>query len=407
MWAFAGFLIISVIIFTVSKPYLGDSPDLSLQLSLRVGLNMLMSTNETFGPQKSYFKVKEVKLSCNSTHPRSEVCDIKGDVRIQGKSSNIVIASTEVFEDKDNDSWSIKPYARKESRAAMEQVSSISIKKAQNKEGLPDCSRNYSIPAIVFSTGGFSGNYFHDFTDLLIPLYSTSIQFNGQVIFLITDKHSIWINKYKQVLQKLSRYDQLIDFDKENEVLCFPRIVVGLKGSIKELAIDSSQSSYSIKGFREFLRNTYSLKREFVNITQGKRPRLLIISRSKTRKLLNAGELAGMAESLGFDAAIKETVMIIQIIPFGLGPMEWISRTDFEVPAKEMNLRYLGCRISPNESSLVHQYPYIHEVFKAPGAISKKGWNHFSSIYLEKQDVQVDLSRFRKVLLNTLELLQS
>nr|GLL47539.1 uncharacterized protein LOC109163084 [Ipomoea trifida] len=36
------------------------------------------------------------------------------------------------------------------------------------------CTRNHNVPAVVFSTAGYSGNLFHDFSDLLIPLYLTS-----------------------------------------------------------------------------------------------------------------------------------------------------------------------------------------------------------------------------------------
>lgn len=372
-----------------------------------------------------------MKQICSLSQPRSDVCEVSGDIRIHGNSSTIVVASSQGG---NIGSWSIKPYARKGDKIAMGRVRTLTIRTAQkNSDEIPQCSRNYSIPAIVFSTRGYAGNHFHDFSDVLIPLYLTSKEFNGEVQLLLTDKRSWWTNKYRTVLQKLSRYE-FIDMDNENQVLCFPRIILGLKAN-KEFSIDTSKSSSSMKDFTKFLRNSYSLKRETANhpsindtATQG--PRLLIISRRKTRRLLNAEEIADVARSLGFLPVIKETdgnvasvaefvnsfdvmvgvhgagltnmvflpenAVVIQIIP--LGAMEWLAKTDFEVPAQDMNLQYLGYNIRPDESTLIQQYPYEHEILKEPSAIYKKGWRSFRSIFLDNQDVKVDVIRFRQIL---------
>lgn len=387
---------------------------------------------------------KELKPICNLSHPRSDVCEVSGDIRIHGNSSTIVIASSEgEFFEGNISSRNIKPYARKGDNIAMSRVRTVTIRTAKNSDEIPECSRNYSIPAIVFSTRGYAGNHFHDFSDVLIPLYLTSKEFNGDVQFLITDKQSWWTDKYRTVLQKLSRYE-LIDMDNENQVLCFPRIILGLKAN-KEFSIDTSNSSSSMKEYTKFLKKTYSLKRETANHLSNdtaatQKPRLLIISRGKTRRLLNAEEIADVARSLGFKPVIKETdgnvasvaefvnsfdvmvgvhgagltnmvflpenAVIIQIIP--LGGMEWLAKTDFEVPAQDMNLRYLGYKISPEESSLIQQYPYEHVILlKEPGAIYKKGWRSFRSIYLDNQDVKVDVIRFRQILHKAYDLLRT
>lgn len=112
-----------------------------------------------------------------------------------------------------------------------------------------------------FSLGGYAGNNFHDYTDIVIPLYLTSRQFDGEVKFLITDRNPWWINKFQNVLRTLSRYE-LIDIDKEENVHCFTTVTVGLKRYPKELSIDPSKSPYSMKDFRQFLRSAYSLKKD-------------------------------------------------------------------------------------------------------------------------------------------------
>ncbi|KAL3512205.1 hypothetical protein ACH5RR_024922 [Cinchona calisaya] len=407
-------------------------------------LKFLMTTNETIETEQPYFEVKGMKPICDTKRPRLDVCDVDGDIRVQGNLSTIFVVSNPnelLLEGNNIDSWNIKPYARKLDSKVMGKISTITIRGAQvSAEGLPECNRNYSIPAIVFSTGGYVGNTFHDFTDLLIPLYLTSIQFNGEVQFLVTDKRPYWAKKYRAVVQKLSNYE-IIAIDHESEVLCFPRIIVGLE-SHKEFSIDASKSSYTMKDFRELLRSSYSLKRESVinlrNATEGTRPRLLVISRGGTRKLLNAEELAGMAERLGFEVAVEEigenasvasqmvnsfdvlvgvhgagltnmvflpeNAVIIQIVP--LGNMEGIARIYFEEPAKEMNLHYLEYKISINESSLLQKYSYDDPIFNDTDPYYKDGWRAFKTIFLDDQDVKLDIIRFRKVLLQALELLQ-
>ncbi|KAA8541309.1 hypothetical protein F0562_025272 [Nyssa sinensis] len=212
-------------------------------------------------------------------------------------------------------------------------------------------------------------------------------------------------------------------------------------GHHKELSIDPSKSLYSMKDFRQFLRCSYSLKRDTaikLRDVKGKRPRLLIISRRRSRRFMNEGKIAEMAKSLGFDVVVKEAdsnlsqfaqvvnscdvmmgvhgagltnivflpenAVLIQVVP--MGGMEWLARTDFGEPAKHMNLRYLEYKIGEKESSLIQQYPIDHPVFRDPTAIHKHDWSVFRSIYLDKQNVNLDMGRFRATLLEALELLQ-
>ncbi|CAK9185606.1 unnamed protein product [Ilex paraguariensis] len=424
------------------------------RVSIGVGLRMLLTTEkisnpmQLFGLMFAFFlslclsdsKNQSIEPICNISAPRSDLCQMTGDIRIHGNSSTIFIASTQQDNFGGNYSWSwtIKPYARKGDKTAMAKVRKFTVKVGKVSQEILNCTRNRNVPAIVFSTAGYMGNHFHDFTDVLIPLFLTSREFNGEVQFLITNKKSWWIRKYETVLKKLSRYE-IIDIDKEEGVLCFPSMIVGLK-THKELSIDPSKSPYSMKDFKRFLRSSYSLKRETaikLRDGEGKKPRLLIISRRRTRSFMNKGEIASLARSLGYDVVVKEAysnlsqfselvnscdvmmgvhgagltnmvflpenAVLIQVVP--LGRMAWLAKTDFGEPAKDMNLRYLEYEIREGESSLIHQYPLDHQVLRDPYSISKKGWDAFRAIYMDKQDVKIDISRFRKTLLEALKLL--
>ncbi|KAG6627570.1 beta-1,2-xylosyltransferase XYXT1-like [Carya illinoinensis] len=390
--------------------------------------------------KKTESVIKKVEPLCNFMKPRGDICEIKGDVRVQGKSSSVFLVSSQMsILAGNNNSWSIKPYARKGDQAAMNLVREWSVKSVLGHEEIPQCSKNQSVPAILFSQGGYSGNHFHDFTDLVIPLYLTSRQYNGKVQFLITDKRPWWVSKFQAILKKLSRYE-LIDIDTEEEVHCFPNVIVGLKRNQKELSIDSSEYSYSMRNFREFLRSSYALKKATaIKLRNGlrKRPRLLILSRRRTRAFTNVEEITKMARSLGFKVYVAEANMdvskfaeivnscdvlmgvhgagltnlvflpmnaiLIQVVPFG--GFEWLATNYFGGPSKDMNLKYLEYKISIEESTLIKEYPPNHMILRDPVSIQKQGWEAFKSVYLNKQNVKIDVNRFRPTLLKALELL--
>ncbi|XVF50539.1 hypothetical protein PTKIN_Ptkin04bG0109200 [Pterospermum kingtungense] len=381
--------------------------------------------------------VEKMKPLCHVAE-RTEFCEMNGDIRVDGKSSTVLMAASMV----ENSSRIIKPYARKGDEEALNHVTGWTVKSVVDGYALPQCHRNHKVPAIIFSLGGYAGNNFHDYTDVVIPLYLTSRQFDGEVKFLITNKNPGWVYKFRNVLQKLSRYE-LINIDEEESVHCFTSVIVGLKRNPKELKIDlsSSNSPYSMNDFRQFLRSAYSLKRDTVikmKDTGGKRrPRILILSRKRTRAFTNTNGIARMARRLGYKVVVAEAdsnvarfaeivnscdvmmgvhgagltnmvflpknAILIQVVP--IGGFEWLARSDFEEPSKDMNLRYLEYKIQTQESSLIQQYPPDHEVLRNPYAIQKQGWYAFKSIYLQKQNVNLDVNRFTPTLLRALELL--
>lgn len=360
----------------------------------------------------------------NMSNSRSDVYEIQGDVRIDAISSRILVGSTTY---QDSRFWSTRPYPRKGDTLAMGRVKNFTI---QFVKRIPNCNRIFTAPAIIFSTGGYAGNHFHTFTDVLIPLFSTSYKFNRTVIFLLADKYPGWTSKYKLILDRLSKYE-VHEIDNENRVLCFSRVIVGLKAD-KELTVDLSTSAhYSMSNFTRLLRSAYSLERE--SLDRIKQPRMLVIHRRRGRHLVNRDAMADMARGLGFDVVVKQMVenvtvvarlvnsfdvlvgvhgagltnmvflpenaLVIQIVPFGL---EFLARNCFKKPAESMNLRYLEYKASLNESSLSE---LDNIIYGDPAAINNKGFDGFRSVYMDNQDINLDLARFRGTLLRALELI--
>ncbi|KAL0415907.1 UNVERIFIED_CONTAM: Alpha-1,3-arabinosyltransferase XAT3 [Sesamum latifolium] len=366
----------------------------------------------------------------NLTSSWSDVYDINGDVRIHGISSTIFIASSQ---EDNSSSWTAKPYARKGDTLAMERITELKLKH-QAIDTIPPCDQNFTIPAIVFSTGGYVGNHYHAFTDVLSRLFSTSQRFNQTVVFLITDMSpDNWTSKYKRILDKLSKY-AVYDIDKDSKVLCFSRVIVGLEAH-KNIIVDPwDLGHHSIRNFSEFLRSVYSLGRDQsvdrCRTCKIGQPRMLIICRRKSRRLVNKNAVANLARTLGFEVVLKQMVwnvslvaqlvnsfdvmvgvhgagltnmvflpenaVVVQIVPLGL---DYIARTCFQMAAESMKLRYLDYKVTLNESSLSENYSLDRT--------AKKEFDDFRSVYLDHQDVKIDLGRFKRTLLRALEFVRT
>ncbi|KAJ6845476.1 glycosyltransferase [Iris pallida] len=382
---------------------------------------------------------------CDVAQPRSEFCEMDGDVRIHGNSSTVTFVSTTsaaAAAGRSDESYRIRPYARKGDDTAMSFIREVHVRRDSADEPPPRCTVNHTdTPAIVFSTSAYAGNIFHDYSDILIPLFLTSRQYDGEVRFLVANINTWWLKKYRSVLGRLTKYP-VIDFDRDAEVRCFSRVVVGLKCS-KELSIDpsASPSGYAMPDFTRFLRASYNLTRDAVGPRGPKeRPRMMIISRSRARAFRNVDEIVRLARETGFEAVVAEAgvgsdvarfaglvnscdammgvhgagltnllylpanATVVQVVPWG--GLGWVARYDYGVPAADSGLHYLQYEIREEESSLAEVYARDHAVFKNPFKYHKLGWMAIREMFMDNQTVKLDIDRFRPVLLEALQLVR-
>lgn len=384
-------------------------------------------------------KPEDTKITCDtSRYRRSDRCEMDGDVRIHGKSGSVVFVSSST-----NETWRIKPYARKADAAAMASVRELSVRPSNGDP--PRCTVNHSVPAVVFSVTGYTGNFFHDMSDVFVPLFQTSFHFKGEVQFLVTNYRRWWADKYAPIFKQLSNY-RLVDLDGDDGVRCFPRAAVGLD-SDNDLLIDASRSKdgCSMADFGRMLRKAYSLPREGpVSRLAGKhhprrKPRLLVVARGRTRRFTNLGEIAAAAEGAGYEVVVAEAghdvsrfaglanscdvmvgvhgagltnfvflpagAVLIQVVPWG--NLNWIATNYFERPPRAMRLRYLEYRIAPEESTLSEAYARDDPVFADPSSLHRRGWDAMREVFLVQQNVRLDVRRFRPVLLKAMKMLRT
>ncbi|XP_039846694.1 beta-1,2-xylosyltransferase XYXT1-like isoform X2 [Panicum virgatum] len=386
------------------------------------------------------------KPACDIQGPwASDVCDVTGDVRIRGAAGTILIApSVESGGNPNPQEWLIRPYSRKHQAVIKE----VTVRELASAADAPPCDARSPVPALVFAMGGLTGNYWHDFSDILIPLYLQAVRFRGEVQLVAENFQPWYAGKYRAILKRLSRYE-IVDMDKDDRVRCFPGAVVGIRMH-KEFSIDPAREplGHSMPEFTRFLRETFSLPRDAPTRLAGAdgednekvRPRMMIISRRHPRKLMNVDAVVALAERVGFEVVIGDPpfnvdvgefarevnavdalvgvhgagltnsvflptgAVFIQVVPFG--KMEHIGEVDFGVPAVDMGLRYIAYSAGVEESTLVDTLGRDHPAVRDPESVHRSGWGKVAEYYLGRQDIRLDLARFEPVLRKAMEMLR-
>ncbi|KAJ3694364.1 hypothetical protein LUZ60_009844 [Juncus effusus] len=379
-------------------------------------------------------EIPNANINCDYSDFRSDTCKLNGDIRIHANSSTIYFGEPTGFM---NESYKLRPYPRKGDEMAFERVVQFNV---ITKKEVPKCTKNYDVPAVVFSIGGYTGNIFHDFSDVIMPLFTLVRPLNGEVQFVMTNTQDWWLIKYDKIIKSLSNYTPL-RLDNDNEVHCFKSVTVGLVAH-RELIIEPSRNPnhYSTKDFTRFIREIFPLERDspiHLGEKANKKPRMLIISRARSRMVTNLKKVVNLGKELGFEVLVQETdvgndmikfaqlinscdvmlgvhgagltnemflppnATLIQIIPWG--GLEWIGQMDYGDPAIEMGLNYMQYSIKVEESSFIEKYPKDHDLIKNPIELHKKGFVFIHEVLMNGQNITLDLKRFRNVLVVALD----
>ncbi|XP_043693162.1 alpha-1,3-arabinosyltransferase XAT3-like [Telopea speciosissima] len=350
----------------------------------------------------------------------------------------------------------VRPYVKKNDDHARRYVKEITIQPYNytiNNTIPPTCDVTHDVPAVVFSSG-LIGNVFHELNEIIIPLFITCRHFHSRLHFVVSDFNYLWVTKFRQVLSHLSDYE-IINASEDTRVHCFPGIVTGLHFHNDNLICKNSELpvNCSMLDFRQFLREAFHLKIKNIaqlnkNISTSsnqdqkkkRKPVLIILSRFHSRRFLNEDEMVKVASELGFrvvvakpdltsnldkfsrvvnrcdvlvgahgagltnEVFLPEGAVLVQVVPLGV---RWASSHYYGIPTGEMGVQYLEYQISPQESSLMDVYGPNHPVIIDPDSIHREGYNLGRPIYIDGQDLRLDLSKFRDTLVQALKLLDA
>ncbi|KAG9459642.1 hypothetical protein H6P81_004150 [Aristolochia fimbriata] len=371
-------------------------------------------------------------LCCDRSHYRTDICYMRGDIRTVSESSSILLHDVEAAKGEER----IRPYTRKWETGIMDTVDELRLRPINGTAGKRRCDVEHRVPAVVMSTGGYTGNVYHEFNDGLLPLFLTAERFKGEVAVVAVEFHRWWLTKYEAVLQKLTNYP-VVDFSGDPRVHCFPEIIVGTKIH-GELAVDPSLANgKTIHDFRALLARAFqappSSDQAKIKPSPGlrRKPTIAIFTRDKSRRLLNLKDVEKICRRTGFEvvtlnpkkdtpvsalfaaldsadamlgvhgAALTHLLFMnpgsvfVQIVPLGL---DWAAAEYYGDPAKRLGLVYVAYNVTVEESSLSGEYGSTDPVLVDPASVNKRGWTETKRVYLEKQNVRVDLRRFRRVI---------
>ncbi|TVU20735.1 hypothetical protein EJB05_30330, partial [Eragrostis curvula] len=452
----AGFALVSCLLLLLPGSPFSAAMDELLQLGRRT-----QHDDEVQAQALPCADVANGTVCCDRSALRTDVCVMRGDVRTQAASNSLFLlvrpnASAAAADER------IRPYTRKWESSVMSTIDELRLRAVPEGAAAapPACDVRHDVPAVVFSTGGYTGNVYHEFNDGVIPLYITARQYNRKVVLVMLEYHDWWITKYGHIVEQLSDYPP-IDFANDRRTHCFPEAVVGLRIH-DELAIDAARmpGNHSIQDFRRMLDDAYrgriqtiiqeeeaekeaaepkqqqqhlAMKQQQGQGTssseQDDKPRLVIVSRNGSRAIENEAELVRAAAASGFRVAVlrprqdtelakmyralnASDVMVgvhgaamthflfmrpgsvfIQVVPLGT---DWAAETYYGEPARRLGLRYMPYKIKPSESSLYAQYAKDDPVLADPDAVNAKGWQVTKKVYLDGQNVRLDMARFRR-----------
>ncbi|KAF7034344.1 hypothetical protein CFC21_045369 [Triticum aestivum] len=385
------------------------------------------------------------KVVCTTEGPFSDTCDVFGDVRTNGTAHTVTLVPVTQTESRE---WKIQPYTRR-GMSGISEVTVTQLDSTSADSPAPACTVTHRVPGIVFALGGLTGNYFHDFSDALVPLFVASRRYGGEVQLLASNIQPWWLGKYEAVVRRLSKYD-VVDLDHDDQIRCFPSVTVGLRmhkefDIVPELV--PGGAPLSMVDFTAFLRETYTLPRAapislMKDISppedqEKRKPRLMLLHRGHYRKFVNVPEIVKAAEKAGFEVSIADPrfdvkveelarsvnsfdvllgvhgagltnavfmptgAVVIQVVPYG--NLEHMAKVDFGDPVADMGLRYLEYSITAEESTLLEMLGPDHPVIKDPESVHRSGWDKVAEYYLGKQDVRVDVERFAPTLALAIE----
>jgi len=383
------------------------------------------------------------KPICDLSDPRYDICEISGDARALGANRTVLYLPPAGERGADSQEWSI----RDQSRKYLEFVGNVTVRSlnASQAAAAPACTSRHAVPAVVFAMNGLTSNPWHDFSDVLIPLFLTTRALDGEVQFLVSDLQPWFVDKYRLILRNLSCHD-VVDFNRDGGVRCYPRVTVGLR-SHRDLGIDPARAprNYTLLDFRLYVREIYGLPPPGVDVPykeqqQRTKPRLMLINRGRTRKFVNFPEIVAAARDAGFEVVpveprrdlgveelaravdscdvlmgahgagltnfffLRSNAVMLQVVPWG--HMEHSCMVFYGGPAREMRLRDGEYSIAAVESTLYDKYGEDSPVISDPESIHRQGWQFGMRYYWIEQDIRLNVTRFAPTLHQVLQMLK-
>ncbi|KAL6616723.1 hypothetical protein ACP70R_038993 [Stipagrostis hirtigluma subsp. patula] len=390
--------------------------------------------------------MRDHTICCDRSDVNTDVCFMAGDVRTDAASLSLLLfPPLQAPVTNAGEEERVRPYPRKWERWIMRRIQEVRLRVARPEEAARHrCDVRHDAPALVISAGGYTDNFFHAFSDGLLPSWVTAQHLRRRVVLAVLSYNPSWAGTFAEIISGISAY-RVVDLLNDKRTHCFPGAIVGTRFH-GILTVDPARlrDNKTIVDFHRLLADVYDTaeddhpKPESTTIQRqppARRPRLGIVSRKGTRVIENQAAVARLAAAVGFDVDILETAngaplsavyaavsacdalvgvhgadltkflfqrpgraALAQIVPLGVSA---IARDCFGAPSARMGLHYEAYEVSRRESSLSREYAPDDVVVADPETAKReKGWDIVAvvRVYLAGQNVSLDLGRFRETL---------
>ncbi|KAM1521040.1 hypothetical protein EV2_011709 [Malus domestica] len=120
----------------------------------------------------------------------------------------------------------VQPYPRKFEGFIMSRIKNITLTSGPQS---PSCKVQHNVSALVFSAGGYTGNFFHDFDDGFVPLFITvnTIFPDQDIVIVVSEAPYWWPSRYADLLAMFDKYPIII-LKNTTATHCFPAATIGL-----------------------------------------------------------------------------------------------------------------------------------------------------------------------------------
>ncbi|CAI0390921.1 unnamed protein product [Linum tenue] len=390
-------------------------------------------TGSEWGPQSQPAVNPSPGITCDRSHKSYDFCTIDGPTVLDPATSTFHATGPSAVH-------RIKPYPRKAEAHTMKRIRELTL---QSGPTSPQCQIQHGgLPAVVFSAGGYTGNFFHDFSEGFIPLFVTVnalFPSDRDIVLVVSEAGDWWIRKYADLLRSFTKHPIVVigNGTAAAETHCFGSATVGLiYHGMATVNPNLMPGGQNLTQFRLLLQETYGGggRTGIQNWAESgrRRPRLVLVARPMGigRGLLNEQEVRAAAEKVGFEVVrflprgnttlreafavmdsadamvgvhgaamthllfLRPGAAFLQVVPLGT---EWAAEVCYGGPAKAMGLEYVEYRITVAESSLAAKFDPESLVLKDPPAYRGKDWSKMW-VYLREQNVRIDLVRFREYL---------
>ncbi|GFY93699.1 glycosyltransferase family 61 protein [Actinidia rufa] len=376
-------------------------------------------------------------ICCDRSSIRSDICIMKGDVRTHSLSSSVFLYSSThpndlidyapvVAEDDKEEELQhekVRPYTRKWEAGTMATIDELNlISKREKPRGLN--TRAMSDMTSPRSSSPLGGIPYGDVLSRLSDYPPIDFSNDNRTHCFPEAIVGMRIHDELTVDPSLMEGGKTIrDFRTLLDRAYWPRISSLIEDEKREKTQLNSQENPSSQPSSQTSEEVREQHWEL------KKPKLTILSRNGSRAITNEDFLVQMAEKIGFEVEVlrpsktselaqiyrslnSSDVMVgvhgaamthflflrpgsvfIQVVPLGT---EWAAETYYGDPAKKLGLKYISYKILPRESSLYDEYDKSDPVLTDPRSVSDKGWEFTKKIYLDRQNVRLNLARFRK-----------